>query len=371
MPPEKRSKPFPHFLVASSKKIHGWYPWQYRECSSERFLLNPYNGCGVGCFYCYTRSFPGYFQEFHQRGSVYVFKDFDRVIARQLDRLDVGFCGYLSPVSDPFQRIDRHYHLSSKLIEAFVSRNLPIEIITKERIPEHAIRLLQKQEHSFAQVSILTLDKRLHRLLSAGPGPETLLENIKRLTEHNVYAVCRIDPVLPFITDKKEDLARIVEAAAASGARHIITSVLDIPPRIKNDLFARIRKLFGQESMDKYMQLYKERIGYLHADIAYRREIFSFLRRRADAAGLTFSLCMEYEKKGQAVTGLNAEFMTSLSCEGMDTPIYKRKGERFYPQEGCRGSCLSCISPLCGIEELAYGKTKRHLGLQYSDYRRY
>ena len=71
------------------------------------------------------------------------------------------------------------------------------------------------------------------------------------------------------------------------------------------------------------------------------------------------------------IIGLNQEFSSSLNCEGMNTPIYKRKGNKFYPVEGCKGNCLSCKEPLCGIEELAYGKTKKHLALKYRDYLRF
>lgn len=368
---EKRNKPLPHFVVSSSKKIHGWYDWPYRQCSAERFLLNPYNGCGVACFYCYTRSFPGYFQEFHKKGSVYVFKDFDKRIARQLDGIDIGFCGYLSPVCDPFQAIDKHYNLSLKLIEVFVRRNLPIEVITKERIPEEAIGLLAQQEHSFGQVSILTLDRKRGRFLSAGPDPQILLDNLKRLRKKRVYAVCRIDPIIPFITDDREDLRDLMRAARESGASHIIASVMDIPLKLKGYIIERVRKLSGQDTAAKLLALYTEKIGYLHAATAYRKEIFGFLRRQADALGLTFALCMEYERKDGKVFGLNSEFQSSYSCEGMDTPIYKRRGDRFYPQAGCRGSCLSCVSPLCGIEELAYARTRKHLSLKYGDYRRF
>ena len=368
---EKRSKPFLHFLVLSSKKIHGWFAWDKRECTSERFLLNPYNGCTVGCFYCYARAFPGYFQEFNKKGHIFVFKDFDKLVARQLDSLDIGFCGYLSPVTEPFQKIDKFYNLSLKTIEVFVKRNLPIEFITKENIPAKAISLLREQEHCFGQVSILTLNKKLNSLLSKGAAPDVLLDNLKALSQNRIYSVCRIDPILPFMTDKKEDLKDLMVAAKDKGAKHIIASVLDIPPKLKGYILTRIGKLFGPDLVKKYLFLYKEKIGYLHADINYRKDIFSFLRFQADDLGLTFSLCMEYEDKKGRITGLNDEFSNSFNCEGIDIPIYKRKGNKFYPQANCLGNCLGCKDPVCGIEELAYGKTGEFLALKYSDYRRF
>lgn len=368
---KKKNKPFSHFLVSSSKKIHGWFDWGRRECTQERFLLNPYNGCGVGCFYCYTRALPGYFREFHHEGKIFVFDNFAENVSRQLDKIDIGFCGYLSPVTDPFQKINDYYHLSEKLVEVFIKRNLPIEFVTKERVPQEVIELIKGQPHSFGQVSITTLDSKLNRFLSSGASPEGLLDNLYRMGQKDIYAVCRVDPILPFINDDRESLQKILIEAKKRGAKHIISSVLDIPPRLKNFIFSRISRLFGSELVNKYKFLYKEKIGYWHADIDYRKEIFDFLKKQADDLGLTFSVCMEYEKKNGRIRGLNREFLSTINCEGMNTPVYKRRGNKFYPQQGCLGNCLNCTNAVCGIEELAYGKTGAPLPLKYSDYRKF
>jgi len=110
-------EPEKHILIFTKKELHGWWPGK-RECTSERMLINPYNGCGIGCFFCYTLAFPGYFQIFREKGIITVAKDFDRVVAKQLDSIDIASCGYLSPVTDPFQPLNEKYHLSEKIIRA-------------------------------------------------------------------------------------------------------------------------------------------------------------------------------------------------------------------------------------------------------------
>ena len=157
-------EPQRHLLIPTKKQLHGWWPGK-RECTSERMLINPYNGCGIECFYCYSLAFPGHFQIFREKGLIIAAKDFDKVISEQLDSLNVASCGYLSPVTDPFQPLNEKYHLSEKIIQVFVERNIPIEFITKAKIPKEAIELIKLQKHSFGQVSILTLNENLRKIL--------------------------------------------------------------------------------------------------------------------------------------------------------------------------------------------------------------
>ncbi len=374
-------------IVETKKELHGWYPGK-RECTSERMLINPYNGCSVGCFYCYARALSGYFEIYHNDGTIFVSKDFDKIVASQLDSIDVASCGYLSPVTDPFQEIEKKFKLSEKIVQVFIERNIPIEFITKSVVPESVIELIKNQKHSFGQVSILTDDENLRKILAPGGATtEELFNNISRLSKNNIFAVCRIDPIFPYITDKKETLKKIIARAIDSGAKHIIASVLDLPVKIYDWIVKNIKKYFGTGIYYEYKQLYIEKIGYINAKIDYRKKIFDFLRNECDKKNITFALCMEYEltnedsnvaaqfieqKETKTIKGLNKEFMSSTNCEGIDIPVYIRKGEKFQPATECVGNCLNCTNAKCGIDDLAMGRasnTKKDFKLK--DYKRW
>lgn len=363
-------KPEPHIVVPTQKKLHGWWPGK-RECTSERMLINPYNGCGIGCFFCYSLALPGNFQVFREKGIIIVSREFDREVARQLDSLDYASCGYLSPVTDPFQPLNRVYKLSQKIIKVFVERNIPIEFVTKARIPQEVIATIKGHPHSFGQVSILTPQEDLRKILvPRGADTLSLFENLKRLSEEKIFSVCRIDPVFPYLTDGKKDLKEIVSRAKDCGCTHIVASVLDIPLKIKDSVLEKLKIYFGAGIKWDYQKLYRENIdGYLNAKVDYRKRIFDFLRNLCERKNLTFALCMEYELKDGEPVGLNREFSNSVNCEGIDIPLYQRRGDKFYPAIACRGNCLFCTQAKCGVEELAMKGKGRSFTL--ADYRRW
>jgi len=120
--------------------------------------------------------------------------------------------------------------------------------------------------------------------------------------------------------------------------------------------------------------LYTEIIsGRFHANIEYRRKLFGMMREICDRNKVTMSLCMEFESLGgKKVVGLNSEFMSSNNCEGVDVPIYVRRGDGkwFEPVPGCNGNCLKCHfsdkEPVCGIPDL-----KKAGAWKLRDYRRW
>jgi DNA repair photolyase len=365
-------QPQKHVVIPTKKELHGWWPGK-RECTSERMLINPYNGCGIGCFFCYSLSFPGHFQTFRKENVIVVAKDFDKIVAQQIDSIDVASCGYLSPVTDPFQPINQLYHLSEKIIKVFVERNIPIEFITKAEIPDQAIELIKEQKHSFGQVSFLTINENLRKILvPAGAPNSTLFRNLERLAEKEIYAVCRIDPIFPYLTDRKSDLQQLINRAKYSGARHIIASVLDIPLKIHREVFNKIKTNFGTGIEFDYRRLYVENIdGYLNARIDYRKKIFDILRNICENLDMTFALCMEYELIDGKPRGLNREFSSARNCEGIDIPVYRREKEKFVPATDCLGDCLNCAEAKCGIKDLAMNRKGAKKSWRLKDYRRW
>ncbi len=294
------------------------------------------------------------------------------MIAHQLDSIGVASCGYLSPVCDPFQEVEETYRLSEKIVGEFVKRNLPIEFITKCKVPRQVIELMAGHPHCFGQFSFVTGREALRkRLMQGGATIDELFESMEQTARQGLPVVMRIDPIIPYLSDGREELLELVKRSMDCGATHIVASVLDVPLKIVKEVFAKFRR-FGVAFLYDLTWLYSEFIdGYLHARIDYRKRVFDYLRNLCDREGITFALCMEYELIDGRPVGLNREFMSSTNCEGVNVPIYRRVGERFMPAASCSGACLVCTNPECGIEDLAMGLGKGKMDFTLADYRKW
>ena len=255
-------------------------------------------------------------------------------------------------------------------MEVFIERNVPIDVVTKNFIPTKAIKLLSEQEHSFAQVSILTLDESIRQKLVLGGGATTdeLFKNLERLLDHGIFSVCRIDPIIPYLTDDLVQLKELISILKDIGVNHLIFSCMDIPFSLSQDIYSNFEKI-DPKIAHNIKKLYTERIkNSFHANIEYRKALFSNLKKISTEFDISMALCMEFEKNANSYSGLNRKYMTSINCEGIDIPIYMRKtlNDKFMPAS-CKGNCLTCTAELvCDIGDL-----KNAQSWKLKDYRRW
>jgi len=360
--------PVPHVLVDTKPKFHGWSYYNFqdagkRECTHERWPLNPYAGCENACFICYARKLGTYARTYDGCKVMTVYKDYPALIAARLSKLHAACCAYLCTATDAFQAINTRYRHAEQLIKLFTSLNVPIEFITKRGnlVSNDVFRDIASQEHSFVQFTILSPENRkIKDIAPVASFYEEQLDAIRRARANGVkHVVARFDPIIPYYTDDRTDIEFMFRDAADAGATHVVTSCLDIPGSIKAGILAKMKAIFllsgGEKMYEDFVSLYTndQNVGRdLNATVAYRRSLFGDMNRLSKEVGVTFSMCMEFEvvhaKDGTIrYKGFNDEFATSKACEGIDTPIYYREnlGDKFKPLSdripGCDGNCLA------------------------------
>lgn len=203
--------------------------------------LNPYIGCEFGCTYCYARFAHRYasersaivspepaWQAFEHR--IFV-KQADAVIAaldRDIPRVRAGVSPgertiVIGTATDPYQPAERTYRVTRRVLERLThERGLHIGIITKSALITRDIDLLSRlatQHEVSVNISVISADPRLVRAFEPkSPVPHARLRALHALSRAGIRAGVLIAPILPGVTDSRQHLTTLLQAARAAGA---------------------------------------------------------------------------------------------------------------------------------------------------------
>lgn len=276
-------------------------PWRASSlCTCPfKYTVNPYTGCAHGCLYCYASSYIKRFFEPRPKA------DFVRVVARDLRRVPAGFTINISSSSDPYGPMEAQHGYTRRLLE-LIGDNHVVEIVTKSDLIVRDADLLAEGS-SVVSMTITTLDASLAaRLEPHAPPPQRRLRAIEELTMRGVPVVVRLDPLIPGLNDSPESVKEVLEAAAASGAKHVVSSTY----KAKTDSLRRLAKAFP-DLIPRLREMYVEggeRIhGCFYAPASYRLSVLRMVIGHAHRLGLTFAPCRE---------GFNELIDRGVVCDG-------------------------------------------------------
>src|SRR3954469_10853820 len=211
------------------------------------FSVNPYRGCFHGCAYCYAR--PS-----HEYLGLGAGTDFDRKItvkprAPELLREAFekpGWKGDLivfSGVTDCYQPLEASYRLTRGCLEVCAEYRNPVGIITKAPLIERDIDVLQKLAgvaRVGISISVPFWDPDKARAIEPFVAtPQRRIKTIARLAAAGLDVGVNVAPVIPGLGD--EDIAEILTAAAAAGAKRVAFIFLRLPGPVKDVFQERIR----------------------------------------------------------------------------------------------------------------------------------
>jgi len=148
----------------------------------------------------------------------------------------------LCTASDPFQPFPDVLSTTYSAAELLLDRGITVTFLTKGWIPDEFITLFTRYPGQVrARIGLLALDPRYHRLFEPGTAfPEARLENIRRLRQGGVTVGVRHDPVIPGVTDRPDQLDRLLSALAAERITHLDVGYLYIRPGIGRLLEAEL-----------------------------------------------------------------------------------------------------------------------------------
>jgi DNA repair photolyase len=191
---------------------------------SARNGMNLYRGCQHGCIYCDARS--SCYQMKH------LFEDIE-VKQNAPELLDAALRSRRRPtmigtgaMCDPYMPLERELKLTRRCLEVIEKHGFGATALTKSDLILRDLELFQRINHrakAVAQLSLTTLDETLSRLTEPNVCPTSRrIEVLREFQGAGVPTVVWFCPLLPFLTDTRENLLGILEACRETGVKGII-----------------------------------------------------------------------------------------------------------------------------------------------------
>jgi DNA repair photolyase len=200
--------------------------------------INPYRGCEHGCVYCYARpthTYLGLSAGLDFETKIFAKTNAAELLRKELSRPDaVRSMIALGANTDPYQPVERQLGITRSVLEVLSEFGHPISITTKSSLVTRDIDLLAPMaERNLVKVfiSVGTLNADIARTMEPrANSPARRIEAIRRLNAAGIPAGVMAAPIVPALTD--QDLERVLDAAAAAGARFAGYTVLRLPLEI-------------------------------------------------------------------------------------------------------------------------------------------
>jgi DNA repair photolyase len=212
-----------------------------------RWSVNPYRGCQHACAYCYARPY-------HEYLGMGAGTDFDTKLVVKTNAAALLRAAFskkawrgeqvnFSGVTDCYQPLEAVYKIMRACLEVCREFRNPVAVVTKSFLVMRDAELLAELDRAAGATvyqSIAFADDATARLIEPqAPPPSKRLEAMRRLTAAGVPVGVMVAPIIPGLNDR--DIPRILEQAAAAGARSAAYIALRLPGSVEPVFFERIR----------------------------------------------------------------------------------------------------------------------------------
>lgn len=249
---------------------------------SLRWTLNPYRGCQHACVYCFARGNHEYLgynsgSDFDRR--VVVKTNLPAVLRRELRRprwrresVTIG------TACDPYQQAELKYGLTRAALQAFRDHANPCSLVTKSASITRDLTLLRELSavaECTVLFSIATLREDVWRHIEPDTArPEQRLEAMRKLADAGVRCGVMLAPIIPSLTDDRENLETVMKAARDHGAAFVADNVLYLKPGTKEWFMPFLREAYPH-LLPRYERMYRG----TYAPKRYTEEVHDAVQR--------------------------------------------------------------------------------------------
>ena len=257
-----------------------WYGVDYN--------MNLYRGCSHGCIYCDSRS------------NCYHIENFDVVRSKEnvLDLLEKelmkkrkkGVIG-IGAMSDPYNPQENRYEITRGALTLLAKYGYGVSIDTKSDIILRDIDLLKEINAKgpvIIKFTITTPNDELSKKIEPHVcSSSKRLAAIKELSSHGIFVGIMMNPVLPFITDRKEDIRNLVRLAYIHGAKFIHTYMGMTLRENQRDYYYEKLDVSFKPLKERYRKYYKNQY---YCMVPNYKNLYQIFQEECDKYGILYRM---------------------------------------------------------------------------------
>jgi len=243
----------------------------------QEWDLNLYRGCQHGCIYCFAI----YSHEYLNPNSnyyedLYVKTNIVQQLEKQLasptwKRGTIAIAG----VSDCYQPIEAKYKLMPEILKLMIKYKNPVAITTKSDLILRDYDLIDELSRITdveVNASIVTMDNDVRRKIEpVGRNAKQKFSMLKEFSKTNATTNLLQMPIIPYITDSRENIEDLYAHAADAQVDSVIHGLLYLRGKTRGVFFDAIKREFP----DLFVPLTK--LYQKGGRTEYRRELYQMV----------------------------------------------------------------------------------------------
>lgn len=266
--------------IVYKTKGSGWFGADYN--------MNIYKGCSHGCIYCDSRSECYGIDTFD---SVKVKKNALELIRNDLRRKVKKGVIATGSMSDPYNPLEAELKFTRNALELINAFDFGVAIATKSDLILRDIDVMcdiKRYMPVICKITVTTTDDLLAEKIEPNvTRPTKRLEAIKKLSENGIFAGVLMMPVLPFITDSKENILSIVRAVSEAGGQFIYPAMgMTLRQNQRQYYYNKIEE-FAPNTTQKYIKKYGNRY---ECAVPNARALYEVFKNECDRLGILYDM---------------------------------------------------------------------------------
>ncbi len=257
-----------------------WYGIDYN--------MNLYRGCSHSCIYCDSRSNCYHIDNFDiVRGKENALSILEQELSKKRYKgvIEIG------AMSDTYNPLEKQYEQTRGALKLISKYGFGVSIDTKSDLILRDIDLLKEinsKNNVIIKFTITTPSDELSKKLEPNVCVSSKrFQAIKMLSDNGIFAGIMMNPVLPFITDKEEDIKELVRLAYLNGAKFIHTYMgMTLRENQRDYYFNKLDQNF-KGLKEKYIKYYGDRYNCIVLN--YKR-LYKMFTDECDKYGILYDM---------------------------------------------------------------------------------